>query len=381
MKTILTFVPNYFPGYMSGGIARTILNTTEWLGSEFRFLIVTRDRDLGSDQAYPDIRLGAWNTLGNAQVRYLAPAELSLRRLADFINATRYDILHLNSFFDSVFTIKLLLLLRLKKIRPPSIVLSPRGEFVAGPLRIKYPKKKLYIELSKLLGFYDLVKWHGSSEHEADGIAVAMKLPMQTVKVAIDLPIREANFGRPADFGSDRLRVVFLSRLTREKNLDGALRILQGVTSDISFDIIGPQEDPKYWNECRALLADLPSNVHADYLGAVSPDRVFDTLGQYDLFLFPSHGENYGHVIAESISVGTRVLVSQSTPWRNLEADGLGWDIDLQDTRRFVEIIEMLARQSPSDRMAARARARTSAVARLFNPDALEQNRLLFTSA
>lgn len=58
MKTVLIFVPNYFPGYMSGGIARTVLNTVEWLGDEFTFLIVTRDRDLGSDRPYEGVPRG-----------------------------------------------------------------------------------------------------------------------------------------------------------------------------------------------------------------------------------------------------------------------------------------------------------------------------------
>ena len=109
MKRVLTFVLNYFPGYMSGGVARTILNTTDWLGAEFQFLIVTRDRDLGSTTAYSDVAMGAWNPMGNALVRYLAPHELSMASLERFINATDYDILHLNSFFDPVFTIRVMM--------------------------------------------------------------------------------------------------------------------------------------------------------------------------------------------------------------------------------------------------------------------------------
>ena len=381
MKKILTFVPNYFPGYKSGGIARTILNTTDWLGTEFKFLIATRDRDLGSSTAYPDIALGTWNAMGHADVRYLAPSELSMASLSEFINATEYDLLHLNSFFDPVFTIKVLMLLRLGRINPPAVLLSPRGEFVAGPLALKYPKKKLYIELSRLLHFYGRITWHASSPHEVEGIAAVMKLPLTSVRVAIDLPVKRSHReARPADTAAhgDGLRIVFLSRMTREKNLDGALRILHDVKSKVLFDIIGPQEDARYWSECEALIKSLPPNVQATYLGPISPEQVFDTLSRYDIFLFPSRGENYGHVIAESISVGTRVLVSQFTPWRDLESEGLGWDLDLVTPRRFVEVIEGTAAESPTDKSVARDRARTSALARLSNPGALEENRALF---
>ena len=381
MKRILTFVPNYFPGYMSGGIARTILNTTDWLGTEFKFLIVTRDRDLGSDTPYPDIRPGAWNPLGQSEVRYLPPEELSVVRLAELVNSTDHDILHLNSFFDPVFTIKLLMLVRLKKIAPGPVLLSPRGEFVAGPLALKYAKKKTYIELSKLLGFYRRVTWHASSSHEASGMISAMKLEPESIKVAIDLPVRHVSrVPPPTDDGDGRLRIVFISRMTREKNLDGALRMLRDVKSHVSFDIIGPAEDNRYWAECQALMNTLPPHVKATYLGSIPPDRVFDALSCYDLFLFPSHGENYAHVIAESISVGTRVLVSQFTPWRDLQSDGVGWDLDLACPQQFVEVIERLAADSPAERQAARERAANSALVRLSNPLALEENRSLFAS-
>lgn len=379
MKTVLIFVPNYFPGYMSGGIARTILNTTEWLGSEFEFLVVTRDRDLGSDVPYAEAKRGEWVPLAKSRVRYLAPDELSLTRLVELVNSVPHDILHLNSFFDSIFTIKLLLLRRMKRIKPQRVVMSPRGEFVEGPLRIKYAKKKSYIELSKLAGFYNGVHWHASSAHEAAGIAGALRMQQAEIRSAIDLPIKDSGFAPPARPQGDRLKVVFLSRMTREKNLDGALRILRDVKSRISFDIIGPQEDTKYWEECLALLSELPSNVEVKYLGPIAPEQVFETLCQYDTFLFPSHGENYGHVIAESISVGTRVLVSQATPWRRLEDDGVGWDIDLKYPERFVAVIESLAAQSPAERAAVRAGVRKAAAARLFDPVTLQDNRLLYS--
>jgi len=380
MKTVLIFVPNYFPGYMSGGIARTVLNTVEWLGDEFTFLIVTRDRDLGSDRPYEGVPRGQWLPMGRSKVRYLAPDELGMSALVDLVNGTPHDILHLNSFFDSVFTIKLLLARRLGRLNSPQVVMSPRGEFVEGPLRIKYPKKKLYIELSRMAGFYRGLQWHASSPHEAEGIAKALRLGQETVRSALDLPIRDTAPTLAPPSGDGQLKVVFLSRLTREKNLDGALRILQQVAQPMSFDIIGPKEDPTYWRECEALLQQLPAHVQARYLGPVAPEEVFDRLAGYDVFLFPSHGENYGHVIAESISVGTRVLLSQTTPWRNLDADGVGWDLDLADLAAFARVLDDLATQPPEARAAARPRVKQAAVARLFDPVVLNHNRLLYST-
>jgi glycosyltransferase involved in cell wall biosynthesis len=379
MKTVLLFVPNYFPGYMSGGIARSVLNTTEWLGEEVRILIVTQDRDWGSDTPYDNVARDCWVPLGKAQVRYLTPEQLTLGYLTELVRATPHDVLHLNSFLDPTFTIKLLLLRRLGKISSPLVVLSPRGEFGHGSLRLKYPKKKIYIELSRGVGFYNGVFWHASSKHEADDIATEMRVPRSSIRSALDLPVKDAGIAVAPDPEGERLKVVYLARLTREKNLDGALRILQGVKVPITFDIVGPREDPKYGDECDALVAQLPANVEARYLGPVAPEDVFEMLSRYDLSFLPSHGENYGHTIAESISVGTRVLISHTTPWHNLKDDGLGWDIHLDDTARFVEVIHTLAAQSAAERASVRPAVRRAAAVRLFDPVALADNRLLYS--
>jgi glycosyltransferase involved in cell wall biosynthesis len=379
MKKILIFVPNYFPGYLSGGIARTIFNTAEWLGGEVEFLIVTRDRDLGSEQPYPGVQRGQWVTMGNSKVRYLEPDELSFLALAQIVKKIEHDILHLNSFFDSVFSIKLLILRRLGWINSREVILAPRGEFVPGPLSINYSKKKVYIELSRFLGLYKGVRWHASSSHETQGIANAMRIPAATVHSAIDLPIKNSAFLRIHKSDGEEFKVVFLSRLTREKNLDGALRILQLVHQSIQFDIVGPKEDPAYWHECEELLLRLPAHVTARYLGPISPEEVFDCLSKYDLFFLPSHGENYGHVIAESIAVGTRVLISQATPWRNLVEDGVGWDLDLSDHSAFANVLDDQAILPAKARMALRENVQSAAVKRLFNPMALYQNRLLYS--
>lgn len=380
MISILIFVPNYFPGFMSGGIARSILNSTEWLGEEFHLLIVTSDRDLGSKTPYPNIPCDTWVRLGAALVRYLAPNQLTLNHLQRLVAETPHDVLHLNSFFDPVFTIKLLLLRRLGRITTRRVLLSPRGEFGYGSLNLKYIKKRLYMELSLLAGFYRDILWHASSSLEAEDLVKSIRVDPSTVLTALDLPVKGSGLALRADRSSERLKVVYLARLTREKNLDGALRLLKSVSMPLVFDIFGPQEDPKYWEECAALLKQLPVNIRGTYRGALLPEQVFDTLADYDLMLLPSHGENYGHVIAEALSVGTRVLISTLTPWHALESDGVGWDVDLADVHRYAEIIDMVAAQTPAERMAIRAVVREAAILRLFDPVVLKSNRNLYST-
>jgi glycosyltransferase involved in cell wall biosynthesis len=146
----------------------------------------------------------------------------------------------------------------------------------------------------------------------------------------------------------------------------------------VRFDIYGPAKNATYWKECQELIGQLPANVIVNYLGSVNPNQVVHIFSRYDLFLFPTGGEAYGHVIAECLTSGTPVLISTETPWRNLQDDGLGWDIDLAQEDSFVDIIEQCALLSPQERLKKRTFIKAKIMKRLFDPDVLEANRQLF---
>jgi glycosyltransferase involved in cell wall biosynthesis len=380
---ILTFLSNYLPGFKAGGILRTIVNTVDFLGDEFEFLIVTQDRDLLESTPYPGITIKQWQPVGGASVYYLPPRSCTIRGLAKLLADTPHDILYLNSFFDSVFTIKLLLARKMGWLPKGPVILAPRGELVEGPLMLKYSKKITYILLSKLLDLYRDIVWQASSDYEAQDFVRVMSIKPDSIHVALDLPskilpgLELVDSVRQAAYAGD-LRIVFLSRLTREKNLDYALKILNKVTKRVVFDIYGPAEDATYWKECRELINRLPANVTVNYLGGVNPDQVLQVLSRYDLFFFPTTGENYGHVIAEALTAGTPVLISNETPWRNLRADGFGWDLSLAQMESFVTVIEEESMMSPEERLQQRALIKGKIMARLLDPAVLEANRQLF---
>ena len=54
----------------------------------------------------------------------------------------------------------------------------------------------------------------------------------------------------------------------------------------------------------------------------------------------PTGGENYGYTIVESLLQGTPILLSDKTPWNDLEQNGWGWNVPLEDIEGFKEKIE-----------------------------------------
>jgi glycosyltransferase involved in cell wall biosynthesis len=142
------------------------------------------------------------------------------------------------------------------------------------------------------------------------------------------------------------------------KNLDYALRVIGCANVPLSFDIFGPVSDEGYWAECQSLIAKLPANMAVRYRGAIPNSDVRSRLASYDLFILPSRGENFGHAIFDALEAGLPVMLSDQTPWLNLEDQEAGWSLPLSQPARFAEIIEQFAT------MASDRRARLSAGAR-----------------
>jgi glycosyltransferase involved in cell wall biosynthesis len=144
-----------------------------------------------------------------------------------------------------------------------------------------------------------------------------------------------------SDKQAGELRVVFLSRITRNKNLAYALRLLHGIAGRVLLDIYGPQEHMAYWAECESLMRSLPRNIVTRYCGVVEPQNVEATFARYHLFLFPSAGESFGHVIREAICAGCPVMTSDRTPWLFDQGRG-GWCIPLSAPDRFCTELQRL---------------------------------------
>ena len=146
----------------------------------------------------------------------------------------------------------------------------------------------------------------------------------------------------------------------------------------MDFHVYGPAEDQAYWAECQSAAAALPRHVSFSYKGTLQAQQVAQKFAEYDLFLFPTLGENFGHVIAEALSAGLPVLLSNNTPWRDLEQKKLGWDIPLDQPDQFVAAIECCSSMSGADYDAWRRDIRAWALANIGNDEAEEQNRQLF---
>lgn len=384
---ILAFTSFYLPGYRGGGPIRSIANMAARLSNDFEFLIVTTDRDLDDQYPYQGMNVDAWNQVGHAKVFYASSSARTLQGITRLLRETPYDILYLNSFFDATFTLRPLLVRRLRLAPYRPTVLAPRGEFSEGAFKLKHWKKESFVKLARLLGLSAGVTWHASTGLEERDIHRVMGEGVLTsasgnVLVAPDLLADDAadlSTTNPARARDSRyLSVCFLSRLSPMKNLDFALRVLARVSVPVQFTIYGPQEDQGYWLMCQELIEQLPKHVEATYAGGVPHEQVRATLEKHDLFFLPTRGENFGHVFPEAWAAGLPVLVSDQTPWRGLEQQQLGWDMSLDVPDGFVRALEVAAKFDDERWDQMRRCCRQFAKEQIKGDEALELNRHLF---
>lgn len=382
--TILIFIPYYLPGYKSGGPVRTIANMVDHLGDVFNFLIVTRDRDSQDSVSYKNIKINQWNRVGKSYVYYLSPDKLKFSTITRIIKNTKYDVLYLNSYFSLIFAVLPIMVNKLILRDKKQIVLAPRGEFSRGALNIRGFKKKLFITACSIIGLHKSVTFQASSDFEENDIMnnISNRHYLK-IKIAPNLPQKldytETGFPEIKK-KSNPCRLVFLSRISPKKNLEYALLILSNVTVAVEFSIYGPIGNRAYWHKCQKIINNLHDNIKVQYMGDIKHELVRETLESYDLFFFPTAGENFGHVILESFSAGTPVLISDTTPWRNLQSLGVGWDISLSKRKDFIDIIEKISAYSENDYSQLRKNAVNFADKIINDPKSIEANQKLFIS-
>jgi glycosyltransferase involved in cell wall biosynthesis len=352
------------------------------LGDEFEFKIITSERDHGDPYPYSDIIVDKWNYIDKTHVYYASPTNSTIRALSDVISVTNYDILYLNSFFNSKFTLNPLLARRIGWLHKKPTVIAPRGEFSEGAYELKGSKKILYKWITKSMDLYQGVIWQASSEYEAKDIRRVMGNLDGDIIIAPNLTsMTNMQPHNKVEQRHEPLKVIFLSRISPKKNLDFALRVLACVSVPIEFNIYGPKDDLIYWQECQALIDSMPSHIKVNVMSVVKHSCVAKVLAAHDLFFLPTRGENFGHVVVEALASGTPILLANTTPWRSLEKKGVGWSLSLDNEQQFVDAIEEAANKDTLAYAEWRKRVLDYAKSIQGDESVLNANRNLFLRA
>ncbi|WP_010422689.1 glycosyltransferase [Anaerophaga thermohalophila] len=340
-KRILITYDYFTPAFKAGGPIQSLTNMVRLLGERYAFYVVTRDVDLDGTQL--EVESDQWiNFEGKAKVFYASNKNKGFSGISRLLQNVSPDIVYINGLFSLFATVYPLIYNAWHSKTGLKVIIAPRGMFQEGALALKASKKTYYLMVMKPFMKRGNVAWHATDEQEKQDILKNIG-KKASISVAGNVPaiIQEGN---PVDFTGKELRLVTVALVARKKNHLTFLRVLRNYTGErpIVYDIYGPVKDEDYWRECRQIMNEMPANVTVSYKGAVEPPLVAGILSNYHCFVLPTFGENFGHSIFEAMAAGLPVMISDKTPWQNIDKKGAGWIFDLNVNGDFERALEEL---------------------------------------
>jgi glycosyltransferase involved in cell wall biosynthesis len=342
-KRILIFCEFFRPSTKSGGGMWSVVNLVDRFCDRYDFFVVTRNHESRNDLApFATVKTGSWNDIAGAKAFYLAPREVTATMLASLVNEVQPDGVFLNSVF-SIMAVNYLRARRRGMVAKVPVVLAPCGELTPGALHSKRWKKLPFLLLARLFGLYKNLIWKASTETEVEDIRSIFGKKL-TPMIAPDLsppeiiPKFSTELKPCKESGS--MKLVFMSRIDRKKNLEYLIERLAFVTEgSVEFNIIGPHEDAQYWLACKQKIDRLPPNIKVNIVGAVSYLEGLNLLTENHFFALPTLGENFGYVMLEALAAGCPLIVSQHTIWGRVVNGEAGWVIPLEDREAWVKAL------------------------------------------
>ncbi len=346
MKHILISYDYFFPGYRAGGPIQSLVNLVNLFQKEYKVSIFTSVYDLNEQEPYLNIKINDWNKIylldasDAIDVYYADTKKIGFKEVKEVIQFLKPDIIYINSIYSLFFLIYPLLVIR-KLSLDTEIIICPRGMLQSGALQVKALKKKIFLNCFKISGLLNRVCWHATNEEEKGDIIKCFPV-YKKISVASNIPKIPISKIINTSKKKGELKLVYLSLISEKKNLHLLLQVLNKVGRGITLDIYGPIKDENYWKvNCLPLLERLVGRV--SYKGDIQPIEVQHKLMEYDALILLTKGENFGHALYESLSVGRPIITSNYTPWMDLELKNAGWNVDIGNLQHVVELINTLS--------------------------------------
>lgn len=209
-------------------------------------------------------------------------------------------------------------------------VLQPRGTLSSWALANSRWRKCIFGRFFQ----YDVLKkvdmFVATAESEYEEIrALGYKQPICILPNGVDLPKEECKCKND----EEHRRMYFLSRIHPKKNVEMLISVWSRLERDFPdwvLSIVGPDANNRYADQMKTLSAQLGC-CRLQFVGELNGVEKKRFMAQSDCLVLPSHSENFGMVVAESLACGTPVICSQGAPWKGLDENGCGWWVETND--------------------------------------------------
>lgn len=344
-------IPSFYPAVVYGGPVFTSLHTAEELaklGIEVR--VSTTNANM-TERLH--IEPNVWHKRNeNLFVKYYNETVINYLSLKqNFLiwqDIKSSDIVHLQVLFRDLVPFVLLY----AKIFKKPLLLTPHGTLGEWCLKGGSRFKSLWLNWL-IAPFNSSIIWHATAEMEKEEILSVF--PDVNVKViANGIQVHEfENYSTltPNEFvqkfadkilQTDKI-IISMGRLQKKKGFDILVNSFVEVLKmypEAKLFIAGQDEGEQ--ENLQKQINDLRLESKAFLIGAINGQDKVDFLANADLFVLPSHNENFGIVYTESLAAGTPIVASKNTPWSEVEEANCGkWVVNSADETANA-ILEML---------------------------------------
>jgi glycosyltransferase involved in cell wall biosynthesis len=230
------------------------------------------------------------------------------------------------------------------------LVVSPHGTLSEWALGRSARVKRIFWSLLQGPALSHAVCFHATAESEFEDIRrVGFPQPVCIISNGVDVPLLRQ------ERSNSRRKLLFLGRIHPKKGVDVLLHAWSAVSQrfpDWDLRIAGP-DNGGYLPRMQALAAELKVQ-RVEFCGPVYGEGKLRIYREAELFVLPTHSENFGMTVAEALAAGTPAIVTRGAPWAALEQHGAGWWIEFGVDPLVACLEEALSR--PREELAARGR-------------------------
>jgi glycosyltransferase involved in cell wall biosynthesis len=230
------------------------------------------------------------------------------------------ETVHINSLFYPSSLVFVLLAKLLRK----RVVWTPHGEL--SPVALQFSSFRKQVVLRLIRPLCQGVMFHATSAKEVSQIRqyLGKAVTVQEIANMMELP---NPVNRTHVLANKHPYFLFVGRLHPIKAIDKLIASLvqseQFRDSDYQLIIAGPDTNG-YQQELVGQVEQLGLMGKVLFLGGVEGVRKEMLYAQARATILPSHSENFGNVVIESLAQGTPVIASTGTPWQLLETEQAG---------------------------------------------------------
>jgi len=161
-----------------------------------------------------------------------------------------------------------------------------------------------------------------------------------TAAPSVDLNAARSAFLDRFPVLSGKRILLFLGRLHEKKGVDLLIKAFKATSreSGLHLVIAGPPGEGHYARQLQKLAADAGDTI--TFTGMLLGAMKWGAFAAADVFILPSHQENFGISVVEAMACGTPVLIANKVNiWREIVDDEAGFadDDDIAGTVRLLE--------------------------------------------